>query len=139
LESALADVQDTELETTRSSDDGAFNGTRKLVRPMRSTPAERRRDLLFAETPLSHATLREPKGVHDSSHAEAFYFQKQVQQQTEMTVVLDDGEEVHGVIEWYDRMVIKLRSGRRRVMIYKSAVKYMFKRGERMDGQTTMK
>jgi sRNA-binding regulator protein Hfq len=63
----------------------------------------------------------------ESSHAEAFYFQKQMQQQTEMTVVLDDGEELHGVIQWYDKCVLKLMVGRNRVMIYKSVIKYLFK------------
>jgi sRNA-binding regulator protein Hfq len=132
-------AQVSELERgTRGSDDGAFNGTRKLVRP--HLPAgERRRDLLHGEDPLSHAALAEPRGVQESSHAEAFYFQKQVQQHTEMTVVLEDGEELHGVIEWYDKCVIKLRSGRRRVMIYKSGVKYMFKSSERALEHPVMK
>ena len=34
-----------------------------------------------------------------------FYFQKQMQQQTEMTVVLEDGEELRGTIQWYDKCV----------------------------------
>jgi sRNA-binding regulator protein Hfq len=66
---------------------------------------------------------------HDSSHAEAFYFQKQVQTQTLMCFVLDDGEKIEGYIEWYDRNVIKIRhSGR--ILIYKSSIKYLYKSGE---------
>jgi len=117
---------------------GAFNGTRKLVRPQLPIH-ERRRDMLQVEDPLSHATAQEPRGVQESSHAEAFYFQKQVQQHTEMTVVLEDGEQLHGVIEWYDKCVVKLRSGRRRVMIYKSGIKYMYKSSEAALGHTVMK
>jgi len=128
----------TETEIERTTEQNAFNGTRKLVRPHLPV-GERRRDLLQSESPLSRATLAEPRGVHESSHAEAFYFQKQVQQHTEMTVVLEDGEELHGVIEWYDKCVVKLRSGRRRVMIYKAGIKYMYKSSEELAGHTTMK
>jgi sRNA-binding regulator protein Hfq len=61
--------------------------------------------------------------------AEQFYLQKQVQQQTQMVFVLEDGARVQGVIEWYDRHSIKVR-GRSRTLIYKSAVKYLYKAGE---------
>jgi sRNA-binding regulator protein Hfq len=65
----------------------------------------------------------------ESSHAEVFYFQKQVQAQTQMTIVLDDGESIEGVIEWYDRDVIKVRNSGR-TLIYKSCIKYLYKSGE---------
>jgi host factor-I protein len=48
-----------------------------------------------------------------------------------MVVILRDGEEVHGIIEWYDKTCIKLnRNGAPNLMIYKPAIKYMFKEGE---------
>jgi sRNA-binding regulator protein Hfq len=49
-----------------------------------------------------------------------------------MVIVLRDGEEVHGVIEWYDRNCIKVNreNGDANLMIYKPAIKYMFKEGE---------
>jgi sRNA-binding regulator protein Hfq len=79
----------------------------------------------------------------ESSHAEAFYLQKQVQTQTPMVLVLDDGEKIEGSIEWYDRNAIKVRctsssalrgprfgeSGTR-MLIYKSSIKYLYKAGE---------
>ena len=46
-----------------------------------------------------------------------------------MTIVLDDGESIQGIIEWYDRDVIKVRHGGR-TMIYKSCIKYLYKSGE---------
>ncbi|MGD0825920.1 MAG: RNA chaperone Hfq, partial [Terriglobales bacterium] len=56
---------------------------------------------------------------------------KQMQSKTPMVIVLRDGEEVHGYIEWYDKNCIKLnRSGAANLMIYKPAIKYMFKEGE---------
>jgi RNA chaperone Hfq len=61
--------------------------------------------------------------------AELFYLQKQIQSQTSMVVVLEDGELVEGCIEWYDRNCIKVR-GRNKTLIYKAAIKYMYKLGE---------
>ena len=75
----------------------------------------------------------------ESSHAEAFYFQKQIQQQTELTLVLDDGEEMHGVVEWYDKCAIKMRVGRHRVLVYKSGIRYLYKTSDAHQGSTVMK
>ncbi len=61
--------------------------------------------------------------------AELFYLQKQIQAQTPMVIVLTDGERVEGCIEWYDRRALKVR-GRTRTLIYKSAIKYMYKMGD---------
>ncbi len=67
----------------------------------------------------------------EQTNAENFYYQKQMQTKTPMVVVLRDGEEVHGYIEWYDKKCIKLnRSNGANLMIYKPAIKYMFKEGE---------
>jgi len=46
-----------------------------------------------------------------------------------MVFILEDGERVQGVIEWYDRNSIKVR-GKNRMLIYKSAIKYLYKAGE---------
>jgi RNA chaperone Hfq len=61
--------------------------------------------------------------------AELFYLQKQIQSQTPMVIVLEDGEQLEGCIEWYDRNSLKVR-GRNKTLIYKSAIKYMYKLGE---------
>jgi RNA chaperone Hfq len=61
--------------------------------------------------------------------AELFYLQKQIQSQTPMVVVLEDGEQIEGCIEWYDRYSLKVR-GRAKTLIYKSAIKYMYKVGD---------
>jgi len=67
----------------------------------------------------------------EQTNAENFYYQKQMQSRTPMVIVLRDGEEVHGYIEWYDKNCIKLnRNGAANLMIYKPAIKYMFKEGE---------
>jgi RNA chaperone Hfq len=61
--------------------------------------------------------------------AELFYLQKQIQSRTPMVVVLEDGERIEGCIEWYDRNSLKVR-GRGKTLIYKSAIKYMYKVGD---------
>lgn len=68
----------------------------------------------------------------EQTNAENFYYQKQMQTRTPMVIVLQDGEELHGVIEWYDKHCIKLtrESGHPNLMIYKPAIKYMFKEDE---------
>jgi sRNA-binding regulator protein Hfq len=69
----------------------------------------------------------------EQTNAENFYYQKQMQSKTPMVLVLQDGEEVHGVIEWYDRNCLKINrdGGQPNLMIYKPAIKYMFKAEER--------
>ena len=68
----------------------------------------------------------------EQTNAENFYYQKQMQSKTPMVIVLRDGEEVHGVIEWYDKTCIKVirDDGGPNLMIYKPAIKYMFKEDE---------
>jgi host factor-I protein len=68
----------------------------------------------------------------EQTNAENFYYQKQMQSRTQMVIVLRDGEEVRGIIEWYDRTCIKVNrdSGEPNLMIYKPAIKYMYKEGE---------
>ena len=92
---------------------------------------------------MVRSTVPHISSAHETSHAEAFYLQKQVQTQTTMVFVLDDGEKIEGSIEWYDRNVIKVRStssspfrnswsgeSGTRTLIYKSSIKYLYKAGE---------
>jgi sRNA-binding regulator protein Hfq len=67
----------------------------------------------------------------DTTNAENFYYIKQMQSKTLMVVVLRDGEELHGVIEWYDKTCIKLtRDGEPNLLVYKDYIKYLYKSGE---------
>jgi host factor-I protein len=116
----------------QSADQEGF-ANRKLIRPSLSRtdhnhghnhlPTERR------DRPSGAAKKTGPPS--EQTNAENFYYQKQMQTKTPMVVVLRDGEEVHGYIEWYDKSCIKLnRTGAPNLMIYKPAIKYMFKEGE---------
>jgi sRNA-binding regulator protein Hfq len=110
----------------------AVTGPRKLVRPpLAAQSLTGRISVRRTVSPLTaHQPTRHAEQVwQESSHAEVFYFQKQMQAQTPMTIVLDDGEMIEGVIEWYDRDVIKVRNSGR-ALIYKSCIKYLYKSGE---------
>ncbi|HKT46063.1 MAG TPA: RNA chaperone Hfq [Candidatus Acidoferrales bacterium] len=69
------------------------------------------------------------------THAENFYWIKQMQSRTPMTVVLEDGESLHGIVEWYDRDCIKLtRQGSPNLLIFKRVIKYVHKDEEASNG-----
>ena len=64
----------------------------------------------------------------DQTNAENFYYIKQMQSKTPMTIVLKDGEILHGVIEWYDKASLKVnRDEGPNLLVYKSNIKYMYK------------
>ena len=64
----------------------------------------------------------------EQTNAENFYYIKQMQARTPMVVVLDSGEIIRGVIEWYDKNCIKVhRANEPNLLIMKSFVRYMYK------------
>lgn len=67
----------------------------------------------------------------ETTNAENFYYVKQMQTKTQMVVVLRDGEVLHGTIEWYDKLCIKLtREGAPNLLVYKDYIKYLYKESE---------
>jgi len=113
--------------------------SRKLIRPtlnradhLRNEHAmiERRERADRSAANLGGAAARK-SAPPEQTHAENFYYQKQMQAKTPMVVVLQDGEEIRGVIEWYDRNCIKVnRNGASNLLIYKPSIKYMYKEAE---------
>ena len=66
------------------------------------------------------------------TNAELFYYKKQIDAHTPMVIVLTDGEEIEGTIEWYDRGALKVnRKSAPNLLLLKRNVKYMFKADER--------
>jgi host factor-I protein len=63
--------------------------------------------------------------------AESYYYLKQMNKKTPMTVVFTDGQVVEGVIEWYDRNCIKLnRDNAPNLLIYKGSIRCLYKAGD---------
>jgi len=55
-----------------------------------------------------------------------------------MVVVLDQGETIRGVIEWYDKNCIKVhRANEPNLLIMKSCIRFMYKDGESHNGGNT--
>lgn len=107
---------------------------RKLIRPSLSAPTTRTEPVSERRERLER-TDRMPgmkkMAFQDQTHAENFYYQKQMQSKTPVVVVLKDGEQVQGTIEWYDRHCVKInRHGSSNLLLYKLAVRYMYKASE---------
>jgi host factor-I protein len=77
------------------------------------------------------ASQRKKPAPPEQTHAENFYYVKQMQSRTPVAVVLTDGEVLKGSVEWYDKDCIKLtRYGSPNLLIYKHCIKYVFKEGD---------
>ena len=75
--------------------------------------------------------VRRKQAPPEQTNAEEFYYLKQMAAKTPMVVVLQDGEELRGWIEWYDKGAIKLnRTSGPNLLIPKHNVRYMFKEEE---------
>jgi host factor-I protein len=102
---------------------------------------ERRSDPLLKRPPRNgvgdakdqsrRVTMAKKSTPPDQTNAEQFYYSKQMQSKTPMVIVLTDGEQLEGVLEWYDRDCVKLnRDGAPNLLLYKHCIKYMYKAGE---------
>ena len=123
----------------RVIDPEAF-ASRKLIRPAfnrndhsrhdgdHRRDGDRRERNDRSDRPVNGAKKAPPP---EQTHAENFYYQKQMQSRTPMVLVLQDGEEIHGIIEWYDKYCLKVnRNGASNLLIYKPSIKYLYKESE---------
>jgi sRNA-binding regulator protein Hfq len=95
---------------------------RKLIRPSMTEMMDR--------FPTRSVTRRKQVPA-EQTNAENFYYLKQMQNHTTMVVVLTDGTELTGWIEWYDKSCIKLnRTDAPNLLLFKQAIKFMFKEEE---------
>ena len=70
----------------------------------------------------------------NETNAEIFYYKKQIDAHTPMVIVLLDGEEIEGTIEWYDRGALKVnRKGAPNLLVLKRNIKYIYKADERVE------
>jgi host factor-I protein len=95
---------------------------RKLIRPSLTD---------LKEQQIGTRQQRKKPAPPEQTNAENFYYVKQMQAKTPMVVVLQDGEELRGVIEWYDRNCIKVhRVEGPNLLVYKPSIKYLYKQNE---------
>ena len=94
---------------------------RKLIRPSLSELKEQ----------LTVRQTRRKQTPSDQTNAENFYYAKQMQNRTPMVIILGDGEQIDGAIEWYDKNSIKVnRQSEPNLLILKHNIKYMYKANE---------
>ena len=94
---------------------------RKLIRP----------EMNDKRSGEPRAVTRRKQSPPEQTNAEEFYYLKQMAAKTPMVVMLVDGEELRGWIEWYDKGAIKLnRHQGPNLLIPKHSIRYMFKEEE---------
>jgi host factor-I protein len=99
-----------------------FMVNRKLIRPSLSEIKD--------QMPRYGATPRK-RVPPEVTNAENYYYIKQMAAKTPMVVRLTDGEEIRGIIEWYDKSCIKVhRQDGPNLLILKQVIKYMYKQNE---------
>ena len=93
---------------------------RKLIRPESDLRKE-----------SQSRSVRRKQAPPEQTNAEEFYYLKQMAAKTPMVVVLANGEELRGWIEWYDKGALKLnRTDGPNLLILKHNIRYMFKEDE---------
>jgi len=99
---------------------------RKLIRPNFSEIKEK----------MSRESSRKKLHPPSETHAENYYYLKQMNKKTPMTVVFQDGEVIEGYIEWYDRNCLKLnRNNAPNLLVYKNSIKYLYKLNDNKGNQ----
>lgn len=93
------------------------------------TPARRLRSNV---TELKQSKKSKVKSAPpEQTNAESFYYLKQMNAKTPMVIIMTDGEEIHGWIEWYDKSCLKVnREGAPNLLIQKHCIKYLYKADE---------
>ena len=97
---------------------------RKLIRPTLAEVRERAE----RDSRRSNNDQNRKRVPPEQTHAESFYYKKQMDNKTRMVLVLQDGERLTGTIEWYDRNCIKLhRNQGPNLLVLKHNIKYIHK------------
>jgi hypothetical protein len=126
IRTTLAEVKGKAREAAPPPPRERTNGS-----PHRSGPGPAQR---AAQQAAAAVQVRKRVPPPTETSAEIFYYKKQIDAHTLMVIVLLDGEEIEGTIEWYDRGALKVnRKDAPNLLVLKRNVKYMFKADERVE------
>ena len=90
---------------------------RKLIRPE-----------LDDKKDVASRGARRRQNPPEQTYAEEYYYLKQMAAKTSMVIVLTDGEELRGAIEWYDKNAIKFnRKDGPNIVLLKHNIRCMYK------------
>lgn len=128
IRTTLADVkarrEATHQQRDRTNDRGNGGGAPRTGLPPPRPPQP------------SSIQVRKRQPPPAETHAEIYYYKKQIDAHTPMVLVLQDGEEIEGTIEWYDRGALKInRRSAPNLLVLKRNIKYIFKAEERTMGR----
>jgi hypothetical protein len=105
----------------------------RMDRVERKMPPRSSHKPSLPSAPAVQVKKRQPPPVE--THAELYYYKKQIDAHTEMVIVLQDDEELEGTIEWYDKNALKVnRKDAPNVLLLKHNIKYMYKLEDRDGG-----
>jgi sRNA-binding regulator protein Hfq len=94
--------------------------TRKLIKP----------DLNEIKKYQKKDAKKKPPPAY-KTHAENYYYIKQMNNRTHMIIALVDGNSFKGKIEWYDEKCLKIKTeDGENYIVFKHFIKYMFKNSE---------
>ena len=130
--------------TSQSAEkESVFMSNRKLIRPSmkevressglpKSTPLNPSTKSMNTSLPLIQTGPSRRKQIpSEQTNSEIYYYTKQMGAKTPMVIILQDGEQIRGVIEWYDRSALKVNRHREpNLLILKHNIKYMYKQEE---------
>jgi sRNA-binding regulator protein Hfq len=91
---------------------------RKLIRPNFNEIKEK----------MQKETSKKKSHPFYETYAENYYYLKQMNKKTPIAVVFQDGQEIKGYLEWYDKDCIKInRDDAPNLLVYKNSIKYLYK------------
>ena len=94
---------------------------RRLIRPSLADIKEK----------MTVRSQKKKPSPQEQTNAESFYYLKQMQNRTPMVILLQDGQQLRGIIEWYDKNCIKVnREAEPNLLVYKHCIRYMYKENE---------
>jgi len=134
IRTTLAEVKGKAREVPQPRE--RSNGSSRASNDSGSGGAERVSQARAAQQSERHAPVQVKKRVPppNETNAEIFYYKKQIDAHTPMVLVLLDGEEIEGTIEWYDRGALKVnRKGAPNLLVLKRNIKYIYKADERVE------
>lgn len=101
---------------------------RKLIRPSLSDMRD--------QGSGKFANAQKKRVPPEQTYAEQYYYLKRMTGRTPMVVKLIDGEEIRGIIEWYDKTCLKVnRDHGPNLLVPKHSIKYLYKEHEEDEGR----
>lgn len=145
----LSDVKGKERDVPQYQQNNREQSSRPVNTNINGSSQAIRRPAPPVNTAVSQSVSTDSGDTHPSAknrrvptaetNAEIYYYKKQIDSHTPMVIVLQDGEEVEGTIEWYDVHALKVnRKNAPNIMLLKHNIKYMYKAEDRVSSANNM-